>query len=387
MLSLLLTAEGGWGSRRRRRTVCETVPESILEGSWQCSPVLKTRQVWKEQMRFRNQSRTVTKYDNATRLLNQTRTISYTLPLEDFFHMALEEISEEIRCGIVHGRSAPTRRPTANQSEATDDGEAVVMFGRTQVGKSTAACQLRTDDADACPAVGDGSGDSVTEVAGARNSKIGLLCDTPGIDDTQLRFTKEEAGKLVALGIAEAGVRRVKFAVFECLSNTAMHLRDTLASLESAFGATALSGAIIVASMANEVSSSYLARRLAKIQEVASNSGIHEVVTWRGPKLFEEDLSALRAALSRVEAVPITELEDLWGRRDRRAAELHAAQVPRTEEILVEVEQTYTIERQEELWEEIPYTVQEQFPEEYEISECGTVTQARTVMANRCREL
>ena len=85
----------------------------------------------------------------------------------------------------------------------------------------------------------------------------------------------------MATALAEAGIRRVKFLVFDSMSNDLMLLRETLSSLFTAFGTNAKHGTVVVASKVNLAPNK--AKRINLLREVTENQGIKELVEWYGP--------------------------------------------------------------------------------------------------------
>merc|ERR1719195_2558407 len=125
------------------------------------------------------------------------------------------------------------------------------------------------------PGMGDGAGESVTERAAVIDTKLGLMLDTPGIDDTRLRFTDDEAGRRVAVAVATSAVDQVKFLLFESLANDAMQLRGTLEKLNRAFGAIAAQNTLVIATKADLLlDPQRRARRLELIQRVIQQNGL-----------------------------------------------------------------------------------------------------------------
>jgi len=314
----------------------------------------------------------------------------YVLPIEDFFLQARERIIDEVRETLREGVSSH-RTESKFEAESCEllgnhdhHREAVVMWGRTQAGKSTMTCQLRTSSEAPCAEMGDGSGDSVTWTSELWYTLIGFLLDTPGIDDTRLRFTKEEAGRRVAVAVAEANVTRVKFLVFDSMGNDGMQLRDTLASLQVSFGARALEGAVVVGSKANLKPGAAGVKRTQLLRQVMEEQGLKELVLWQGPELNELDLADLKASLSKVPSVPIVDLEDLWNRQQQLAQKLYDSQEKKIKEIFVEVAEQYVVEREEQEPYESSYAELEPVTEKYDAVDCYPVTRTTTVMARKC---
>mmetsp|Transcript_13274 Transcript_13274/g.23005 ORF Transcript_13274/g.23005 Transcript_13274/m.23005 type:complete len:362 (+) Transcript_13274:99-1184(+) len=251
---------------------------------------------------------------------------------------------------------------------------AIVTYGRTQSSKSTTVGKLKKPG-QAMPVTGDGAGESVTVQASVIDTQLGLMLDTPGIDDTRLRFTDDEAGRRVALGVAASGVNKVKFLIFESLANDAMQLRGTLEKLNRAFGATAARAACVLATKADMLQSNpeRRERRLNLLREVITEQSLHGPVLWQNEAISEADyeaqLAELRATLAQVEEVTTTDLQDLRERQRRKAQELCDAYPTQTKTTEVEVDEQYTVPRQEQQAYQEPYVEEEQFTESYEVPE------------------
>jgi len=249
----------------------------------------------------------------------------------------------------------------------------VVAFGRTQSGKSTTLGKVRKAN-QAMPRVGDGDGESVTEQASIIDTELGLMLDTPGIDDTKLRFTDDEAGRRVAIGMAVSGRNRAKFIIFESLANDAMQLRGTLEKLSRTFGALALGAAVVLASKSDMlVDAARRERRLQKIREVVEQAGLQGVVLWQNEGLDDAghagQLAALRGKLDSFDGVAIVELEDLQQRQLARAQQKCDAHPTQTRTVDVEVEEQYTEPRAVQEPYEEPYVEPQSYMEDYEAPE------------------
>ncbi|CAE7460216.1 unnamed protein product, partial [Symbiodinium necroappetens] len=193
-----------------------------------------------------------------------------------------------------------------------------------------------------------------------------------------------DVGCWVATALAEAGVRRVKFLVFDSMFNNLMLLRETLASLFTSFGSNAKHGTVVVASKVNLASNR--AKRINLLREVMENQDIKELVEWYGPDLHQQSLEDLRASLGRVPSIPIAALDDLWERQERRANELFQNQLPRWEEVQVELAEDYLENKTVEEPYEIPYTEEEPYEEAYESEECFWAPIKKTVLKkDNCR--
>lgn len=238
---------------------------------------------------------------------------------------------------------------------------AVVAFGPTQSGKSTFVTCVA--DEGAAVAVGDGDGESVTvEAKLYQSEKLQKpLLDTPGINDSLLRFTNAEAGRRVALGVAAAGVRDLQFIVFDSLANDSMQLRNTLVEFTQAFGRDVLPSVLVLASKADRLPKAQKEKRLQKMEEVAKQQGVRQVLEWQNvdiaPEAMELQLAKLRKALERVPPASTKDLQDLHSRVEARARQLFEKAPLQTKE--VQVEEQYVE----------PYDFQEAYEEPYVVTE------------------
>eukprot|EP00927_Polykrikos_kofoidii_P005324 TRINITY_DN1210_c0_g1_i6.p1 TRINITY_DN1210_c0_g1~~TRINITY_DN1210_c0_g1_i6.p1 ORF type:complete len:384 (+),score=60.58 TRINITY_DN1210_c0_g1_i6:67-1152(+) len=265
----------------------------------------------------------------------------------------------------------------------------VVAYGRTQSGKSTTLGKIQTPG-HAPPQVGDGDGESVTDKASIIETEVGLTLDTPGLDDTKLRFSDDEAGRRVAIGVAASNVNRVKFLVFESLANDAMHLRGTLEKLVRAFGVNALRASVVIATKADMVlNSSKRQKRVDIIRGVAEEQGLGGVVVWQNEGIdnagFMEQLALLRAALASFEGIPTVELEDLRNRQHALAQRLCDAHPTQTKTVDVVVREKYVEPRSEQEPYEAPYVEQEAYTEAYDVPETYEVPEQREYAYKRRR--
>ncbi|CAE7878665.1 unnamed protein product, partial [Symbiodinium microadriaticum] len=381
----------GWfsGRRRRRRTqtVCDEVPVEVEDGpaQKQCKPTTRNRTSLRNVTKFKKGMKNVTKFEKATRYFNRTEWVEYRLPLEDFRPEARQQIIKETRESLRDRTSASQSTKVEVPFSSTEDGaEAIIAWGPSQAGKSTMVCQLKKSTDVECPKKGDGSGESTTATPRLWDTIMGYVCDNPGGQDTLLRFSAEDVGRWVATALAEGGVRRVKFLVVDSMSNDLMLLRETLASLFTSFGTNAKHGTVVVASKVNLASNR--ARRINLLREVMESQDIKELVEWYGPDLHQQSLEDLSASLGRVPSIPIAALDDLWERQERRANELFHNQLPRWEEVQVELAEDYLENKTVEEPYEIPYTEEEPYEEAYESEECFWAPIKKTVLKkDNCR--
>jgi len=226
---------------------------------------------------------------------------------------------------------------------------ALLLYGPSQAGKSTFMKTLMTTGHGEPPAVGDGSGESVTKDITFFTSKVGPMGDGPGNNDSMLRFSNEEIGKMWALEVAGKNLKRIKVLVFESMATDSVQLRATLASLVTTFGHAILPGTLVLVSKNDTRSEAAANTRIAKIHEIMDEHGLSELVRWQSHVLdgqiqetqLQEQLEALQSALKRIQGVPTSDLENLWQRQMLRAQELFELQPVRTHQ--VEVEEEYQV--------------------------------------------
>jgi len=221
------------------------------------------------------------------------------------------------------------------------------------------------------PRTGNGDGESVTEDTFLIDTEVGLVLDTPGIDDTHLRFTGDDAGRKVAIGVAASGVSRVKFVIFESLANDSMQLRDTLVKFIGAFGEAALHASVVLATKADKLREPGMKqKRLAKMFEVAQEKSTRGVVLWQNVEIDEAghaaQLEKLTQCLNQFDGIITSELQDLKQRQLARAQQKCDEQPIQTMMVEVEVDEEYTVLRKVREPYKEQYTDQETYMEEYD---------------------
>jgi len=207
--------------------------------------------------------------------------------------------------------------------------------------------------------VGDGTGESVTEATMLRRSEIGLLMDTPGINDSKMRFTNAEAGRKVAVEVYDQNVKRVKVIVVESLANDAIGLAKTFSELDEAFGKSILKSVVVLATKADKCKGADRDKRLKAIKDIVQKHSGTDVVVWQNegyskPYGYQAQLQELKAALERVPGCATRDIEDIEKRVERRAMEL-AIKAPQLTEIRYEeeqVERTIPVPYDVDEWEE-----------------------------------
>lgn len=210
-----------------------------------------------------------------------------------------------------------------------------------------------------------------------------ILSTVSACDDTRLRFTDDEAGRRVAVGVAASGVDLLKFIVFESLANDAMQLRGTLERLFRAFGAGVAQATLVLATKADMLGTpERRARRLNLIQQVVAEQGLKGPITWQNEGIndeeFAQQVARLRAALGEMPGMTTTDLTDLRTRQQTKAQELCDAYPTQTRTQDVEVEEEYVVPRDEQEAFDEQYVEQEHYSETYEDTEVYEVPEVRT---------
>ena len=257
----------------------------------------------------------------------------------------------------------------------------LVFFGPTQAGKSTTVKFLTESMTahDAFIKIGDGDGHSVTTHAQLYEAtKLGIpVLDTPGINDSKLRWTNQQAGARVAVEALSVQAEVLKFIVVDSLGNDSMQLHNTLESLVLAFGHDILKGTVVLATKADLKRGESLQRRITSVKKAAAKQGIQQVVVWQNEEISEggqaAQLQNLTQALQRVTGVATKDLKDLNARVKLKAQELHAEAPPETQEVTVTEQYLDSYTDQEEYnqdyiaWVDKPKEVSEWVPTKKEV--------------------
>lgn len=250
--------------------------------------------------------------------------------------------------------------------------EVTVLFGPTQCGKTT-TFNLLTGKLD--QQTGDGSGESVTFNPTLESSKVGPALDTPGMDDTRLRFTDEEAAMKVALAVVEAKATKVKFIVFVSLANDSLTLRPTLTKLEMAFGQSCLPATLVLMTKPDKATDDERKLREARVKDICKAFEVKEYLTWQNLNInevdFQQQLHALQEALKRLPGITTSQIEDLETRIAKLAKTLCDAAPPVKKDIQESyTETTYVDEPYPEHYTEmVDKTTTEQVPVSYQVRE------------------
>eukprot|EP01062_Namystynia_karyoxenos_P053500 TRINITY_DN4335_c0_g2_i3.p1 TRINITY_DN4335_c0_g2~~TRINITY_DN4335_c0_g2_i3.p1 ORF type:complete len:394 (+),score=130.94 TRINITY_DN4335_c0_g2_i3:90-1184(+) len=250
----------------------------------------------------------------------------------------------------------------------------IIFSGVTQAGKSSTVRTLMPPGAQNEPAVGDGSGQSVTGEWRIFDTVVGKVADGPGTHDTGLRFSKQDYGMLAAACVIEAtkaGCTQLKHVAVCSLAEGCLTVRPTLADLAETFGPEALKSTVVLLNKADSRSGDDLDRRVEKARLAAAEKGVSAVVVWQNVglsagKLREQRLQ-LSKALQGTPGTPCAQLRSLQDRIALKAKSLCDAQPVRTRTEMVTEQGTEKKGKWENTWEcvgtqDVQETVQEEYP-------------------------
>jgi hypothetical protein len=160
-------------------------------------------------------------------------------------------------------------------------------------------------------------------------------------------------------------VQQVKFLVFESLSESSIQLRATILQLMEAFGRHVKNSIIVVASKRDKANDVEASMKLMNMRKIMSDIGIGEnLIEWKNTGFtndqeFDSQLLYLELLLDQTELTSIKELEYMNKQIMIRARELCDSQMPRLENVEIEVEEEYvesyteTVSVEVEHWEKI----------------------------------
>ena len=220
-----------------------------------------------------------------------------------------------------------------------NQGEIVVCFGYSQSGKTTWFNAATNSNLP----VGDGAGGSATSVPTLAFSPVynRPVVDVPGLDDTRLTVTNEEAALQVASVVAETHIERAKFLVFENMQNGSTQLPLTLDCLSHVFSPAVLPSVVVLASKMDRLEEEHRYRRLSELRRQAAARGINEVIPWTNQqrqngsrdRITDDQRNiqerALQDALHRVPTATVASFHDVNRRVQAVAQQLCDAAGPR----------------------------------------------------------
>lgn len=183
-----------------------------------------------------------------------------------------------------------------------------VLFGSSGSGRSTFLKKVG-----ASVGLRQSCGDSTTSTCTVYETEYGKLMDSPGYDDSQLRFTEYEVAGMVAEGIKRSEAQFVRFLIFESAANDVMKLRQTLAALAMAVGSVPRSAVVVFSKVDMSGDAARRERRKSLIRATMGQHRLDTLVSWQNFGLeedFKAQIDRLRAAL-RTPAIEASTLSDL----------------------------------------------------------------------------
>lgn len=165
-----------------------------------------------------------------------------------------------------------------------DHEEVIALVGPSQAGKSTFTRRMMLPRQGEGPAVGDGSGESMTTEATLVMTKVGPMVDGRGSNDSRL-YPEGENQAQYAAAIAQTGARKAKFLVFDSAQDGTTQLRATLVWLEATFGPEAKNAAVVVLSKADAAKPLALQKREQLVRQIMGPHQMSELVVLQGEGL------------------------------------------------------------------------------------------------------
>ncbi|KAL7577182.1 hypothetical protein ACA910_003517 [Epithemia clementina (nom. ined.)] len=235
-----------------------------------------------------------------------------------------------------------------------------VLHGGSQTGKSSFTSTLLehfghggNTHYQSMPQIGSGNGTSVTNGAffyevNDTSGVLTLVVDQGGWNDNQLRFTPAEGAERTCLDLVENSVDRMVFLVFESLRSDTCMLLESIKNLEEGYGEKAKESVVVVGTKRDVADNDELPGRIACIYDVMAQCGIakDKLVFWQNKKLSNDQLhtqvNQLLDAIAKTPPVATDVLQSLNARIHQKADELCKAQVPRTRQVPVEVNEAYS---------------------------------------------
>ena len=265
----------------------------------------------------------------------------------------------------------------------TEDGKSVVIvYGRSQMGKSTTISKLICDQERKTPVISKKSGKSCTKDVEIYQTIVGPMMDLPGYDDTDLELDAEDVAKLLSIKLTESRTEGVRFLVFESVADSTIQLRASVAELVKAYGKSVKGSIVVIATKMDLADEDDLPDRLKNIKDDMLELGIGEdLVTWQNKKisddLFSDQVTLLRQIILKKKIVCTKQLEELTTRISKRAQELYDSQSPKIDTKMVVIDEIYN-EKREVIVEYLEqYTKKVPVEESYKVEEKYDIIKGR----------
>jgi GTP-binding protein EngB required for normal cell division len=238
------------------------------------------------------------------------------------------------------------------------DNVALVVFGPSQVGKSSFVKSLREHYGvvnGKNPQVSTGNGCSVTSSAEIFNAgDLGIVADMGGWNNSDLRFTSQDMADQTSTGLTVRSIEKVRFLVFDSLSGDTMQIRHSITELVKGFGESSKSGIIVVASKLDKVDSDELGERLNYMREAMQDLCIEDrLVTWQS-KSFNA-VCAFKDQLESTPPVATNALQVINSLIVTRAQELCDQQDFKKSNVVFRTQENFVVERRDYESYEEPY--------------------------------
>lgn len=221
-------------------------------------------------------------------------------------------------------------------SNDTNEGSAIIAFGRSQMGKSSLIRNVLKKQGRFSnrPAIGSGVGDSCTAKVSHYDTLLGAMLDVPGLDDSHLRFRAEDISMEVAAKLTKYEIKNLKVLICESLVESSCQLKFVMNELVAGFGESIIQSTVVVATKKDcVVDKAALTMRMKRLHSDMTKVGIPgEAVSWQNVGLDTAGMSAqvqaLRQRLSQAPAVATKHLIDLRQAIEEKTDELWRNQTP-----------------------------------------------------------
>jgi GTP-binding protein EngB required for normal cell division len=268
---------------------------------------------------------------------------------------------------------------------------AVVVIGPSQHGKSSfVELALAEGESGQATAVDIGSGDGTSCTAKPalyENTVLGTLIDTPGYNDTKLRFTNTAAGLMVADLMMQHNITEAKFILVNSLVDMAQSLPNTLKEFNLVFP-NAFTSACVLATQVDKVNpQTDVPLKYHQLTEKCKSAKIAAYMQWKSrgngadARLPKDEVTKqfqdLKHRIGLLPTYKLAKTAELEARIERKMDELQAAHGTTQEEHTEQVEEDYVEDYEDE--EEVPV------PET--VTEFVDVTETVPVQVSRIKEL
>jgi len=257
------------------------------------------------------------------------------------------------------------------------------VLGPTQFGKSSF---INCVGSQALP-VGNNDGQSCTAHVAALSipDTLGLFgagtqakcLDVPGFNDTSGVLSDKTIVEEVKLGLAGFGYKQLDaLFVFQSLAESAFQLQKCLQVTETLFGPTILRSIVVIATKSDLLPEQVLAKRIETINSIVQKKNLL-VVLWVNDseengcvpdEKKREQATQLRAAISRLQAYEITDMQEFASKVQVRAETMMRGDLSNVVQQSVTVPYDVLVKYEEDETYAVPVT-QRKYPEAKVIEE------------------